>query len=157
MGDGSSGEESSYGSPRASLSRLKARGASLPFQSPVTHQPESPSTPVINTEPCFLFHSFILPMTQTFNGGRQESTSEILGSALDFCMAQNFFSFLRYPLSSNADSRGRETTAVFFGKDRKCIVQKALASLTQSVMLDDSSACMIFLLSDLLGCTVRNY
>lgn len=68
VGDGSSREESSYGSPRASLSRLKARGASLPFQSPVTHQPESPSTPVINTEPCFLFHSNILAMTQTFNG-----------------------------------------------------------------------------------------
>lgn len=40
-----------------SLSRLKARGASQPFQSPAARQPESPSTPVINTEPRFLLHS----------------------------------------------------------------------------------------------------
>lgn len=40
---------------------------------------------------------------------------------------------------------------------RKCIVQEALACLTQNTMLDDSSACMIFLLNDLLGLTVRIY
>lgn len=118
-------------------------------------KPESLSTPVINTEPRFLFHSFILPMTQTFNGERQKSASEILGSALDFCIF--FLSFLRYPLGSNADSRGRGTAAVFFGEARKCIVRKALACLTQSVMLGDSSACTIFLLNDLLGSTVRHY